>query len=152
MNKKITVSIIIVVALATAGILWLSSGTPALAPTENIIPPTPNPVSPIQTSATPPTPAPQPAPIPAPKTQPAEAGVTVKNFAFSPADLTVSVGTKVTWTQDDSTPHTIVSNSGVFKSGTLNRGDKFSFTFTEPGTYPYHCGIHASMVGKIIAQ
>ena len=86
---------------------------------------------------------------------PAVSGATVeiKNFSFSPSTLTVKVGTKVTWTNSDSAPHTIVSDSGnIFNSPTLSSGQSFSFTFTNPGIVDYHCSIHTTMKGKIIVE
>ena len=80
--------------------------------------------------------------------------VTIQNFAFAPATLSVSVGTKVTWTNNDTTVHDVTSTDGpavgaattsLFASGTLNQGDSFSFTFAKPGTYYYECTIHAAM-------
>jgi len=76
--------------------------------------------------------------------------VTIQNFAFSPAELTVPVGTTVTWTNDDSTNHTVTSNDAVFESATLAAGDTFDFTFTQAGEFPYHCSLHPSMTATII--
>jgi len=61
-------------------------------------------------------------------------------------------GTEVTWTNNDSAPHTIISNSNAFQSGNLSSNDTFKFTFEKVGTYSYHCGIHPSMIGKVIVQ
>lgn len=71
--------------------------------------------------------------------------------AYGQNPLTVPVGTTVTWINDDSTPHTATSDTGVWDSGTLNQGGQFSFTFSNPGTYPYYCTIHGrtSMSGTI---
>ena len=80
--------------------------------------------------------------------------VAIQNFAFAPQTLTVKAGTKVTWTNNDSTPHTVTSTDGpstsasptaLFDSGQLAAGATFSFTFTKAGTYYYECTIHASM-------
>jgi plastocyanin len=79
-----------------------------------------------------------------------QASVTISNFAFNPATLTISKGTTVTWTNQDSTQHTIKSSS--FNSQTLNKGGTFEFKFDNAGTYDYSCGIHPSMKGKIIVQ
>ena len=84
--------------------------------------------------------------------KPQTAEVRVDNFTFGPQSLTVPVNTTVTWVNRDDIPHVIVSNDGVFKSKALDTDDKFSFTFTKAGTYPYFCGIHPKMVGKIIVQ
>jgi plastocyanin len=78
--------------------------------------------------------------------------VTISNFAFDPKELTVSKGTKVTWTNNDSVNHTITSDSGAFESGDLAKGDSFSFTFNDTGSFSYHCKIHPLMTAKIIVQ
>ncbi|MBA2285383.1 MAG: cupredoxin domain-containing protein [Ktedonobacteraceae bacterium] len=78
--------------------------------------------------------------------------VGVSNFTFSPGALTVHVGDKVTWTNNDSVAHTVTSDNGKFDSSTLAPGASFSFKFTKAGTYDYHCNIHTSMHGSIIVQ
>ena len=78
--------------------------------------------------------------------------VKIDNFSFGPATLTVAVGTSVTWTNRDDIPHTVVSTDGVFKSKVLDTDEKFSFTFSKAGTYPYFCSIHPKMTGKVIVQ
>ncbi len=78
--------------------------------------------------------------------------VKIDNFSFGPGTLTVPVGTIVTWTNRDDIPHTVVSTDGVFKSKVLDTDEKFSFTFSKPGTYPYFCSIHPKMTGKVIVQ
>ncbi|MGB7787588.1 cupredoxin domain-containing protein [Methanoregula sp.] len=78
--------------------------------------------------------------------------VSINNFAFSPRQVTVSQGTTVTWTNQDSVAHTVVSDAGVpdaFSSDPLSQGSSFTFTFTKPGTYTYHCSIHPSMTGTV---
>ena len=80
--------------------------------------------------------------------------VKIDNFSFGPAELTVSVGTTVTWTNRDDIPHTVVSSDEpkAFKSKVLDTDEKFSFTFTKAGTYPYFCSIHPKMTAKVIVQ
>jgi plastocyanin len=80
--------------------------------------------------------------------------VKIDNFNFGPAELTVPVGTTVSWTNRDDIPHTVVSadEPKVFKSKVLDTDEKFSFTFSKAGTYPYFCSIHPKMTGKIIVQ
>jgi len=78
--------------------------------------------------------------------------VTIKNFAFSPAQVTVKAGSTVRWTNQDSTAHTITSDDGKFNSGNLSTGGTFEFTFAAPGTYVYHCGIHPMMKATIVVQ
>jgi plastocyanin len=80
--------------------------------------------------------------------------VKIDNFSFGPATLTVPVGTTVTWINRDDIPHTVVStdDSKAFKSKVLDTDEKFSFTFSKAGTYPYFCSIHPKMTGKVIVQ
>lgn len=76
--------------------------------------------------------------------------VNIQNFAFNPGTLTIKKGATVTWTNNDSAPHQI--KSGTFNSNLLDKGQTFSFTFSEAGTFDYSCSIHPSMMGKIIVQ
>jgi plastocyanin len=78
--------------------------------------------------------------------------VKIDNFTFGPGTLTVAVGTTVTWTNKDDIPHTVVSTDGAFKSKVLDTDEKFSFTFSKPGSYPYFCSIHPKMTGKVVVQ
>lgn len=84
--------------------------------------------------------------------QPASTEVKIDNFSFGPATLTVAAGATVTWINRDDIPHTVASSEGVFKSKTLDTDEKFSYTFTKAGTYPYFCSIHPKMTGKIVVQ
>jgi len=78
--------------------------------------------------------------------------VKIDNFSFGPATLTVAAGTTVTCTNRDDIPHTVVSDDKVFKSKVLDTDEKFSYTFTKPGTYGYFCSIHPKMTGKVVVQ
>jgi plastocyanin len=78
--------------------------------------------------------------------------VKIDNFSFGPTTLTVPVGATVTWTNRDDIPHTVVSTDGVFKSKVLDTDEKFTYTFSKAGTYPYFCSIHPKMTGKVIVQ
>ena len=82
----------------------------------------------------------------------ANAEVKIDNFSFGPETLTVPVGTTVTWTNRDDIPHTVVSTDGVFKSKVRDTDEKFSYTFSKAGTYPYYCSVHPKMTGKIVVQ
>src|SRR5215210_1824892 len=78
--------------------------------------------------------------------------VNVQNFAFDPPNITVAPGTTVTWVNADRAPHTVTATdpAGAFDSGTLQPGQSFSVTFTQPGTtYAYYCAIHPSMTGTV---
>jgi plastocyanin len=85
---------------------------------------------------------------------PPAAGVEVKidNFTFTPATVTVAVGTEVTWTNRDDIPHTVVTEDKAIKSKALDTDEKFSYTFTKPGTYSYFCSIHPKMKGEVVVK
>jgi plastocyanin len=78
------------------------------------------------------------------------AAVTVEQFAFSPASLTVRRGTQVAWLNKDETPHNIVAGDHSFTSPALDTGEEFRFTFDKPGRYGYFCRLHPHMTGEII--
>jgi len=80
------------------------------------------------------------------------AQVKIDNFSFTPTTLTVAPGTTVTWTNSDDVPHTVVSDDKLFKSKVLDTDEKFSYTFTKPGTYPYFCSVHPKMTGNIVVR
>jgi plastocyanin len=76
--------------------------------------------------------------------------VSIEGFAFTPEELTVPVGTTVTWTNLDSVQHTITADDGSWGSGQLGKNAKYSFTFTQAGTYAYHCTNHPSMTATLV--
>jgi plastocyanin len=80
--------------------------------------------------------------------------VTITNFKFEPAIITVAPGTTVTWVNKDEEPHTVMSADRAmpFKSPALDTDDNFSFTFDKPGSYKYFCSIHQHMVGTIVVK
>ena len=78
--------------------------------------------------------------------------INIDNFSFTPAILTVPVGTKVTWVNHDDVPHLVMSTDKRFTSPALDTVDRFSYTFTAPGTYNYYCAIHPKMTAKIIVH
>jgi plastocyanin len=80
--------------------------------------------------------------------------IRIDNFTFAPAEVTIPVGTKVTWTNHDDVPHTATSSAKPrqFDSGTLDTDDQFSFVFTAPGTYDYFCAVHKHMTARIIVK
>lgn len=109
-------------------------GTPAYAPVNN------------QTTA----PAPSPSPVAPTSSQ--SMSIAIRNFAFNPSQVSVKAGTKVTWTNNDSVPHTVTSDSGALESGTVNSGGTFSYVFKTSGTFRYHCSIHPSMTATIVVN
>ena len=75
--------------------------------------------------------------------------MTIQNFAFQPASIEVKSGTTVTWTNQDTAPHTVTFRNGAHGSGTLQQGQSFSYTFKTPGTYDYYCAVHPYMVARV---
>jgi plastocyanin len=78
--------------------------------------------------------------------------VIARDFMFAPLTVTVPAGTTVTWTNHDDEPHTVVSDSGLFRSGALDTNESFSFRFDKPGTYHYACSIHPRMIGTVVVR
>src|SRR5437868_2615664 len=80
-----------------------------------------------------------------------EIQIVIENFAFSPSDVTIAPGTKVTWINKDEAPHTATSTSPdkKFNSGGLDTDEKFSFVFNDKGDYPYFCALHPQMKATI---
>jgi plastocyanin len=78
--------------------------------------------------------------------------VKIDNFSFGPASITVPNGTTVTWINRDDIPHTVVSSDSAFKSKALDTDEKFSYTFSKPGTYSYFCSLHPKMTGQIVVR
>jgi plastocyanin len=78
-----------------------------------------------------------------------DSGVTIADFAFAPPNLTVSKGTTVVWTNNDTFDHSIVAKDHSFRSDSIDHGASFQFTFATDGTFIYNCGIHPSMSGTI---
>lgn len=80
---------------------------------------------------------------------PAVAAVHLAGEAFTPASVTVAIGGVVTWTNNDTTAHTVTSDSGAFDSKILAPGQVFTFRFTTAGTYRYTCVLHSNMSGTV---
>jgi len=76
--------------------------------------------------------------------------VSITNFKFNPATLTVPVGATVTWTNQDEEPHTVAGKDGSFHSPGMDTHGTYSFTFTTPGSYDYICSIHPFMTGTVV--
>jgi plastocyanin len=82
----------------------------------------------------------------------AAAAVTIKDFSFQPATITVPVCGSVTWTNQDATGHTVTADDGSFDSGTVAPGATFTMTFPTAGTFAYHCKIHPTMTATVTVQ
>ena len=80
------------------------------------------------------------------------ATVGMDHNTFIPAEITVVPGTTVTWVNNEAMPHTVVDSNKGFRSKTLIKDARFSFTFTTAGDYDYQCSIHPNMKGKVIVK
>jgi plastocyanin len=76
--------------------------------------------------------------------------VSIVDFAFQPALITVGVGETVEWTNTGDVDHTVDSDSEIFESGHIHPGRTYRYTFDEPGIFPYHCDIHPHMRGMVV--
>jgi plastocyanin len=153
---KNTIIILVVLVIIGIGAYFIfsnnnSSYQTPVNPSPSYTPPTSNNsntnVSATTTQITPTTPV-----STTPKTPTASSvTVSIKNFAFNPSIINIKVGTKVTWTNNDTAPHTVTSDSGsLLNSQTLSPGQSYSVTFTTSGSTSYHCSIHPMMHGTII--
>jgi plastocyanin len=97
--------------------------------------------------------APATAPRAAPKARAAASqAVTIKGFAFKPATVNVDVGDTVTWTNQDTAPHTATASNGSFDTGNLKKGASASHKFAKAGSFAYICAIHPNMKGKVVVK
>lgn len=78
--------------------------------------------------------------------------VSIKSFKFMVMDAVVTPGSTVTWKNLDEEPHTVTSETGLFKSGGLDTNETFAFKFEKAGVYKYRCSIHPQMVGTITVK
>jgi plastocyanin len=84
----------------------------------------------------------------------AEEMIAIDNFSYSPSELTVPVGTTITWINRDDVPHTVTSDGGKgpLLSTALDTDDKYSYRFSKAGEYPYFCKVHPHMTGRITVR
>ena len=99
-----------------------------------------------------PKPAPEPPAPVAVAPQDQTVAVSISKFAFSPATITISAGQSITWTNADPVAHTATSDAQVWDSGDLAPNASFSTTFSQPGTYAYHCTIHPFIRGTVVVN
>ena len=78
--------------------------------------------------------------------------ISINDFTFTPSSLVVKEGTTVTWTNKDDAIHSVLADDGSFNSGSLEKGESGSVTFTQSGTYTYHCSQHPNMTGTITVE
>jgi plastocyanin len=78
--------------------------------------------------------------------------IAMKDIQFVPTDVTIKAGQTVAWVNDESVQHDVVETNGLFKSPLLTKGQSFTFTFKDPGSYPFYCSIHPQMKGTVTVQ
>jgi len=130
-------AIVIILVIVIGGVWWFEASQNSAQPMSDM---------PATTDQSPMIPSPN-----ATTTSTSQASsVSISNFAFSPTSLTVKKGTTVTWTNNDSVPHTVTGDNGGPSSGSISSGTSYSYTFTTTGTFAYHCTIHPSMHGTVV--
>jgi plastocyanin len=125
----------------------LPTSTPTPLPTST---PTPLPTStptPLPTST--PTPLPTSTPIPKKVDEMDEKDINISGFQFLAKEISIDVGTTITWTNKDNSIHTASSIDYKFDSGYLNNNQSYKFKFISAGIYTYRCNLHSGMIGKI---
>ncbi len=90
--------------------------------------------------------------ISCPGPTPQETDVVIEGLAFNPPEISVPVGSTVTWSNQNSVIHTVTALDGTFDSGDLPAGGTFSYTFEERGTFEYYCTIHPNMEGTVVVE
>jgi plastocyanin len=82
----------------------------------------------------------------------AEGAITIDNFTFAPATLTIPVGTKITWINNDDIPHVVISSERppLFRSSVMDTEESYTMTFDKPGHYAYFCALHPHMQGTVV--
>jgi plastocyanin len=83
---------------------------------------------------------------------PDAAQIVIKSFMFTPMELKVKAGATVTWSNMDDEPHSVVSDTGLFRSGAVDTHESYSFKFDKPGTYHFICSLHPQMSGTIVVE
>jgi len=78
--------------------------------------------------------------------------IDIRNDDYEPGGLRVSVGDRVRWVNRDGVTHTVSANDGSFDSGPMHRGEAFTHTFVEPGTFRYSCDLHLEMSGAVVVS
>jgi len=81
---------------------------------------------------------------------PLDENITIVDYQYNPSNITVPIGTKVIWTNNGPSEHTVTSDTNIFNSGTIAVGHEWNYTFNQAGQFPYHCGFHPSMHGIVI--
>ncbi len=98
------------------------------------------------------TPTPQVTSQTSPSSKTTQNEIQIKNYSYSPESITVKVGDKVTWINQDSVGHSATADDNSFDTGVLSTGQSMNVTFSKAGTFSYHCSVHPSMKATIIVQ
>jgi plastocyanin len=83
---------------------------------------------------------------------PAVTEVRIAEHRYAPEAVTVPRGTTVRWVNDDDDPHTVTSDQDAFASPGMDKREAWTFTFSAPGTYAYHCALHPTMTGTVVVR
>ena len=143
MSNKYIIVLIVVLLVIVGGFYFFGNQNPGSSlpantenqnPINNSVPPTPK------------TPTPKPSPV----INTVVHNVSISNFAFVPATITVKKNETIVWTNKDSTSHTVTG--GDLLSNPLGQGETYSFAYDKTGTFSYHCSIHPSMRGTIVVK
>ena len=78
--------------------------------------------------------------------------IAIEGFKYAPEDVTVDVGTTVTWTNEDAAPHTATADDGSFDTGDLREGGKGEVTFRKAGSFAYFCEFHKFMRANVTVR
>jgi plastocyanin len=78
--------------------------------------------------------------------------VSIANFSFAPAEVTIAPGESITWTNDDGAPHGLEFHDGAPGTDLLLPRASFSRRFDRPGTYDYNCSVHPYMTGRVVVR
>lgn len=156
MNKRLSIVLVVIAIVVAAGglFVYLGSSDDNRADTDN----TSSENNDQKTASENATASPQDSEAQTPSnsnqtTTPATKAVTIDDMAFSPKEITVKVGTTVTWTNQDTVSHDVKDDDGSAdgpSSELLGQGESYSFTFKKAGTYNYHCTPHPFMKATVI--
>ena len=80
------------------------------------------------------------------------AEIRIAQHRYQPRVITVSPGTTLRWVNEDEDPHTVTADDGAFASRGIDVHEAFTFTFSTPGTYRYHCALHPGMTGRVVVK
>jgi plastocyanin len=78
--------------------------------------------------------------------------ISIVNFQFTPAEVTIAPGESVTWVNDDGAPHGLEYHDGSAGKDLLLPGASYNRRFDQPGTYDYNCSVHPYMTGRVIVR